>query len=311
MGTVKICAVSRILVGMDGNIFFFFFFHDLFPLCLYRQVGSDHRAGSDPFTTGGVPASKGVTGPERPTHGTDRLASLHRNGGKNALAAVMVFKGDGIGLGRGFFLRLRLRGNHLLGVAVQDDRQLRPVGSAPGLQFGAVSIDQAGAAGPLHGSDCPFADTKRILIGQDVGILAHADIIALQLGISVHHGHQLFPGDAAVGVGAVGHTGHHSPVLTRPVPGRAALGVDAVQTSQGGPDHGAADLAVGLEGVAAHALHQILLKDVGRLPCEPVISLYVGKGRSRRKSRRSHRKDHADYQQYGKKSFFHDISFFR
>ena len=303
MSAVKAGNIIGILMAVNRDLFFLF--HDLFPLCLHRHVGGDDGAGSEPLAVGSIPAGEGIAAAGGSAHRTGSLARLHRNGGENALAAIVVLEGDGIGFRLDLHFRFGLGGRHLFCIAVQNDRQFGTDSAAPGLQLGADAVDQTGTAGPLHGSNRPLTDAESVIIGQDIGVFTHADIAAFQLGVTIHHGHQLLAGDVAVGIGTVRHAGHHSPVLACPVPGIATGSGHAVHASQGGPHHGAADLALGLKSVVANTVHQIVFINIGHFTGKPVIGLHIGHDAICRKGCGRKRKGHTGCQQDRKNSFFH------
>ena len=308
MGAIIMGNIIGILMGMNGCLLFFrlFLFHDFPPLGVHRQVGSDHRAGMESLTVGSVPAGKGVPGTGGAACRTGSTSLLHRNGGISTPAAVIVLEGNSISFGFDLHLRLGLGGSHLFCIAIQNYSQLGTDGAALGHQLGADTVDQARAAGPLHGLYRPRADTGAVAIGCQAGILALADIVTLQLGITVQHGYQLLAGDIAVGIGTVGHAGDHGPVLTGQIPGIAAGGVHALQTGQCGPHHGPADAAVGIKCVVANTVHQFVLINIRHFFGEPVVGLHVGYDALCRKCRRRKGQDHTQGQQNGKNAFFHE-----
>ena len=71
-------------------------------------------------------------------------------------------------------------------IAHQNSRSLCAGGSALGHQLAGGALEQTCAAGPLHGGEGVVADLRGVQIAEDVGVLAHAHVVALILAIPLH-----------------------------------------------------------------------------------------------------------------------------
>ena len=301
MGAV-IAGNIGIIVGMDGNLFFF---HNEIPFCIHRHIGGDRHAGRKTFAGGCVPTGKGIAGTGGSSDGADALTFCYGYCRIGALAAVIIQEGNGIG-GQ---LNLRLGFNRLglFFVSVQDDSQFSAVGAALRGQIAADAVDDACGAGPLHGRNSPLADLRSVGVGLKIHAFAHADIKTLQLHITIQHGYQLLARNVAVGVGAVGHSGGDCPLLSGQIPGVAAGGTDTFHAGQCGPNHCAADFAVGLEGAITNTVHQVVFVDIGNFTGEPVVGCHIGNGARCREGRGGQGKGQTYGQQNGKNSMFHCV----
>ena len=181
-------------------------------------------------------------------------------------------------------------GLHVLQEALEQGRGLGAGGAFLRQQIAlVVAVHQAGAAGPLQGGHGVGADLIRVVVGQDVGVLAHADVIALILGVTVKDGGELLAGDLGVGLeGAVGITLDDAVIVgphhTVDIPGsgdsvaegRLAFHIGfSLGTMEDGDDHGAGGGIVGREQVAARAVHQAVVHGVLHGFIEPVVLVHV------------------------------------
>ena len=85
-------------------------------------------------------------------------------------------------------------------IAHQNSRSLCAGGGALGHQLAGGALEQTCAAGPLHGRNGIAADVLRIVIGENVGILAYRYVPPFVLRVAPQNRCQLLTGQQAVGV---------------------------------------------------------------------------------------------------------------
>ena len=84
-------------------------------------------------------------------------------------------------------------------------------GEIPGVTF-----HNARATGPLHGRDGVLADLQGVGVRKDIGVLTHACVIALGLGVAVEDGRQLLAGDVVLRPEQAAAVAAHNALRRRP-----------------------------------------------------------------------------------------------
>ena len=66
-------------------------------------------------------------------------------------------------------------------------------------QVSIVALHDTFAVKPLHSRESIFGDVQRIVVAENIGILAYADIQPLVFRIPIQEGSKLLTGDAVIG----------------------------------------------------------------------------------------------------------------
>lgn len=86
-----------------------------------------------------------------------------------------------------------------LAKSLKNCRCLTTECAALGHQCIVVALNYTGTASPLHSGDGVLGNINSIAIGEEVGVLAYAYIVALVLGVTIQDRRHLLTGDGIIG----------------------------------------------------------------------------------------------------------------